>query len=429
VSKDLAEGQDKNGDKMTSSFSPSRYGGASGVNSGTSSVDKERMQTSFTHLPIEGYKDGENLATPPMHSSLGPDRTRSQTVQQPLRNQAVLCQSIANLQVLVNAKIHNLMMEKRQLETRIPTPPSAVRPVSARTKAASRIPSPAMSPQKIRVVTGSTAAAVSHEARHATQVSTSNLRGGEVARQPEAGRLSPAESQDFFSTPPHSNTDSPLRLQRTYSGASGGSCDIRDSTEVGLGQLREAAVADSLMDTAGISAFMSARRNNAGAEHTQTSSDKLLQIFVRDSRTNAHVLTRTDSSSRESEGMVAQDSEIACEYSEYSGDDFEEYEDEEVQEDADVMGTSPADISQRARALSSSLQQLQSFMPFPSISRRPTIAGAESMIAEEESFPDALAAGLSAMRLSYACSVIEDAFGTDGIGCEPSANQDILRRL
>lgn len=99
----------------------------------------------------------------------------------------------------------------------------------------------------------------------------------------------------------------------------------------------QAAVADSLMDTAGISAFMSARRNNAGAEHTQTSSDKLLQIFVRDSRTNAHVLTRTDSSSRESEGMVAQDSEIACEYSEYSGDDFEEYEDEEVQEDADVM--------------------------------------------------------------------------------------------
>lgn len=194
----------------------------------------------------------------------------------PYRNQAVLCQSIANLQVLVNAKIHvsplprlsahvlpgpgvatrrhllkssrcmfsvqNLMMEKRQLETRIPTPPSAVRPVSARTKAASRIPSPAMSPQKIRVVTGSTAAAVSHEARHATQVPTSNLRGGEVARQPEAGRLSPAESQDFFSTPPHSNTDSPLRLQRTYSGASGGSCDIRDSTEVGLGQLREVSI-------------------------------------------------------------------------------------------------------------------------------------------------------------------------------------------
>jgi len=94
-----------------------------------------------------------------------------------------------------------------------------------------------------------------------------------------------------------------------------------------------------------------------------------------------------------------------------------------------AQGTSPADISQRARALSSSLQQLQSFMAFPSISRRPTIAGAESMIAEEESFPDALAAGLSAMRLSYACSVIEDAFGTDGIGCEPSANQDILRRL
>eukprot|EP00873_Tetraselmis_striata_P037994 jgi/Tetstr1/458258/TSEL_044746.t1 len=317
VSKDLAEGQDKNGDKMTSSFSPSRYGGASGVNSGTSSVDKERMQTSFTHLPIEGYKDGENLATPPMHSSLGPDRTRSQTVQQPLRNQAVLCQSIANLQVLVNAKIHNLMMEKRQLETRIPTPPSAVRPVP-----------------------------------------TSNLRGGEVARQPEAGRLSPAESQDFFSTPPHSNTDSPLRLQRTYSGASGGSCDIRDSTEVGLGQLREAAVADSLMDTAGISAFI------------------------------------------ESEGMVAQDSEIACEYSEYSGDDFEEYEDEEVQEDADVMGTSPADISQRARALSSSLQQLQSFMALPKY------------------LPQANHRG-----------VIEDAFGTDGIGCEPSANQDILRRL
>lgn len=118
--------------------------------------------------------------------------------------------------------------EGRREGSKIPMAPSAVRPISAHTKAASKIPSMSSDTAKTRAV-GET---------------PFSWRNGTVK-----AAVACTQERDMLRDPRnklHGASDisshqvcSPKGFTRPHSSGSGCSSDIRDSTEVGLGQLRE----------------------------------------------------------------------------------------------------------------------------------------------------------------------------------------------
>jgi hypothetical protein len=89
----------------------------------------------------------------------------------------------------------------------------------------------------------------------------------------------------------------------------------------------QAAVADSLMDTAGISEFVNAHRTLMNTELAETSTDQLLSNFLQDrSEGLATPNLRGDRSPSGAQRRI--DAGDVLDGDEYSDDDFEEFEDD-----------------------------------------------------------------------------------------------------
>lgn len=381
--------------------SQDRYGRPlSRANSNADSVDDETIKTAFTHLEVEQTADVERLSMP-MHSPHRPHRNPRTQKNSDSKSQAMLSQSLAHLQLLVNAKIEDLVEAGRQRRTKIPAAPGQVRPVTARTRAATKIPG--MSPSK----------GTSAQSQGAEQAVRSSVivEEAQLANSMDSDSISLTGSHQSGSS--HvSPKGSPSKLQRTVSGGSGSSSGIRDSTEIGLGQLREAAVADSLMDTAGISEFVNAHRTLMNTELAETSTDQLLSNFLQDrSESLATPNLRGDRNPSGAQRRI--DAGDVLDGDEYSDDDFEEFEDDNTVPQGDGHGR----ICSQAKALYGSLYELQTLMKSPHASRRPTMTDTESMIPEEDSYLMAEPASertLSTAQLSHACSILEDTFRRGG---------------
>jgi hypothetical protein len=124
--------------------------------------------------------------------------------------------------------MQDLVEAGRQRRTKIPAAPGQVRPVTARTRAATKIPG--MSPSK----------GTSAQSQGAEQAVRSSVivEEAQLANSMDSDSISLTGSHQSGSS--HvSPKGSPSKLQRTVSGGSGSSSGIRDSTEIGLGQLRE----------------------------------------------------------------------------------------------------------------------------------------------------------------------------------------------
>mmetsp|Transcript_37215 Transcript_37215/g.105011 ORF Transcript_37215/g.105011 Transcript_37215/m.105011 type:complete len:405 (+) Transcript_37215:341-1555(+) len=298
------------------------------------------------------------------------------------RNRIMLSQSITELHNLVSAKIEDVLSRKEAAASKIPAAPHRVRPISARSIAATRIP---------RAKGSEDAASVfrpSPERRKTLQVQAAK------ADKPKNKVPSNPVIAEQNWTRGGTNTS-----ENSYSPASSSTpVGMRDSTEVGLNRLREDFVAGSIALDGQVDEFKKTHRTMANGELNQTSTDQLLSTFVRGSIQREGHLAYDDGEEVFLEAAALQD-----EFTElYSEDDFEDLEDVEEEAMGCVQESiAPTDISAQAQALYGSLHQLRALMASPQMSRRATLT-------TEASIPEDLEQTLSAIHLTQACSALED---------------------